>query len=351
MRKFIHIDMDCFFAAIEMRDDPFLKEKPIAIGGSIEERGVISTANYVARKFGIHSAMSTAKALKLCPQLKVIPPRMNIYEEVSLQVNEIFSRYTDLIEPLSLDEAYLDVTECRSCHGSATLIAQKIRQSIFEELKLTASAGIAPVKFLAKIASDMNKPNGQFVITPEQVDQFVLSLPLRKIPGVGPKTEKRLSDMGLKICADVRQYDFGAFIKELGKFGLMIWQRCHGLDDNSICADVPRKSVGVEITLPKDIHIWEECEAIIEQLYPELIRRLEKYNSELKISRQGVKFKFDDFHLTTHEHIYPVLDLGDLLFIARNTWDSRRKGRGVRLVGIHVTLLDPQLERQLVFEW
>nr|BET98704.1 DNA polymerase IV [Xenorhabdus sp. TCT-1] len=351
MRKFIHVDMDCFFAAIEMRDDPSLKEKPIAIGGSIEERGVISTANYVARKFGIHSAMSTVKALKLCPQLKVIPPRMHIYEEVSLQVNEIFSRYTDLIEPLSLDEAYLDVTDCRSHHGSATLIALQIRKLIFQELKLTASAGIAPVKFLAKIASDMNKPDGQFVIVPEQVEQFILSLPIRKIPGVGPKTEKRLLDMGLKTCADVRQYDFSAFIREFGKFGFMIWQRCHGLDENFICADIPRKSVGVEITLPKDIYTWEKCKAIIEQLYPELIKRLEKYNSKLKISRQGIKFKFDDFHLTTHEHIYPVLDLDDLLFIANNVWDSRRKGRGVRLVGIHVTLLDPELERQLIFEW
>ncbi|CDL86181.1 DNA polymerase IV [Xenorhabdus cabanillasii] len=351
MRKFIHIDMDCFFAAIEMRDDPFLKEIPIAIGGSIEERGVISTANYVARKFGIHSAMSTARACKLCPPLKIIPPRMQLYEEVSLQVHEIFSRYTDLIEPLSLDEAYLDVTNCHSCYGSATLIAQKIRKSIFEELNLTASAGIAPIKYLSKIASDLNKPNGQFVITPEEVDQFVLALPLRKIPGIGPKTEKRLLDMGLKTCGDVRQYDFGTFIKEFGKFGLMIWERCHGLDDNSICVDMPRKSVGVEITLPKDIYTWAECKAIIEQLYPELIKRLEKYSTELKISRQGIKFKFDDFYLTTHEHMYPILDLGDLLFIARDTWNSRREGRGVRLVGIHVTLLDPQLERQLVFEW
>ncbi|MGV7962574.1 DNA polymerase IV [Photorhabdus tasmaniensis] len=351
MRKFIHVDMDCFFAAIEMRDNPSLRNIPIAIGGSIESRGVICTANYPARQFGVHSAMSTARALKLCPQLKVIPPRMEIYEEISLYINQIFSYYTNLIEPLSLDEAYLDVTNCHYCYGSATLIAQEIRQSIFDELQLTASAGVAPVKFLSKIASDLNKPNGQFVITPEQVDTFVSSLPLRKIPGIGPKTEKRLLEMGLKSCADVRQYSFAAFIKEFGKFGLMIWQRCHGFDDSVVCTESPRKSIGVEMTLPKDIHEWEECKTIIEHLFPELTRRLKKCNPDLRISRQGVKFKFDDFHLTTHEHIHLVLDLKDLLVIAQNAWESRREGRSVRLVGLHVALQDPQFERQLVFEW
>ncbi|SQA97284.1 DNA polymerase IV [Cedecea neteri] len=182
MRKIIHVDMDCFFAAVEMRDNPALRDIPLAIGGSAQRRGVISTANYPARKYGVRSAMSTAMALKLCPHLTLLPGRFDAYKEASNHIREIFSRYTPLIEPLSLDEAYLDVTHCDRCQGSATLIAREIRQAISDELNLTASAGIAPIKFLAKIASDLNKPNGQYVITPEQVPDFLATLPLGKIP-------------------------------------------------------------------------------------------------------------------------------------------------------------------------
>ncbi|PVF11761.1 DNA polymerase IV, partial [Yersinia pestis] len=183
MRKIIHVDMDCFFAAVEMRDDPRLRDIPLAIGGSKERRGVISTANYPARRYGVRSAMPTAMAFKLCPQLTLLPGRMAAYKEASQHIREIFARYTPLIEPLSLDEAYLDVSDSLACGGSATLIAQEIRQSIASELNLTASAGIAPIKFLAKIASELNKPNGQYVITPNQIQPFLQDLPLSKIPG------------------------------------------------------------------------------------------------------------------------------------------------------------------------
>ncbi|CDL81571.1 DNA polymerase IV [Xenorhabdus szentirmaii] len=351
MRKIIHIDMDCFFAAIEMRDNPSLRNIPIAVGGSADRRGVISTANYHARRFGVHSAMSTAMALKLCPQLKVIQGQMALYKEVSQHIRHIFSRYTDLIEPLSLDEAYLDVTDCRHCHGSATLIAQEIRQVIFDELQLTASAGVAPIRFLAKIASDINKPNGQYVIAPENVDAFVKTLALRKIPGVGKVTAKRLSDMGLETCSDVQHYDKLALIKNLGKFGLVLWERCHGIDERQITPERLRKSVGVEKTLAQDIHEWSDCVALIEELYPELEKRLEKVKPDLRIARQGIKLKFDDFQLTTQEHVHPLLDKSDLLLIAKQAWETRREGRGVRLVGLHVTLQSPQLERQLLLEW
>ncbi|VEI43237.1 DNA polymerase IV [Citrobacter youngae] len=204
MRKIIHVDMDCFFAAVEMRDNPALRDIPIAIGGSRERRGVISTANYPARKFGVRSAMPTGMALKLCPHLTLLPGRYEAYKEASRQIQAIFSRYTSLIEPLSLDEAYLDVTDSIHCHGSATLIAQEIRQTIFNELQLTASAGIAPVKFLAKIASDLNKPNGQYVITPADVPEFLKTLPLGKIPGVGKVSAAKLESMGLRTCEDVQ---------------------------------------------------------------------------------------------------------------------------------------------------
>ena len=349
MRKIIHVDMDCFFAAVEMRDNPALRDIPLAIGGSRERRGVISTANYPARKFGVRSAMPTATALKLCPHLTLLPGRFDAYKEASAQIRDIFSRYTSLIEPLSLDEAYLDVTDSVHCHGSATLMAQQIRATIYNETGLTASAGIAPVKFLAKIASDLNKPNGQYVITPDAVPDFLKTLPLSKIPGVGKVSAGKLETMGLRTCEDVQNSDLAQLLKRFGKFGRVLWERSQGIDEREISSERQRKSVGVERTLAEDIHEWAQCEAIIEQqLYPELERRLRNVKPDLLIARQGVKLKFNDFQQTTQEHVWPKLNKDDLVATARKTWDERRGGRGVRLVGLHVTLLDPQIERQLL---
>lgn len=348
MRKIIHIDMDCFFAAVEMRDNPALRDIPIAIGGSRVQRGVISTANYPARKFGVRSAMPTGMALKLCPHLTLLPGRFEAYREASHHIREIFSRYTSLIEPLSLDEAYLDVSDSPHCHGSATLMAQEIRQTIFKELALTASAGVAPVKFLAKIASDLNKPDGQFVLTPAEVPVFLKTLPLSKIPGVGKVSAAKLESMGLRTCEDVQNSDLAMLLKRFGKFGRILWERSQGIDEREIHNDRQRKSIGVERTLEEDIHEWSDCEAIIERLYPELERRLAKVKPDLLIARQGVKLKFNDFQLTTQEHVWPKLNKDDLIATAQKSWHERRAGRGVRLVGLHVTLLDPQLERQLL---
>lgn len=348
MRKIIHVDMDCFFAAVEMRDNPSLRDIPIAIGGSEKQRGVISTANYPARKFGVHSAMSTAMALKLCPHLTVIRGRYDAYKEASSHIRDIFSRYTALIEPLSLDEAYLDVTDSQHCHGSATLIAREIRETIQQELNLTASAGIAPIKFLAKIASDINKPDGQFVITPQQMPDFLLALPLAKIPGVGKVTARKLEEMGLNTCADVQKTDLVTLLRRFGKFGRVLWERSNGIDDREVITTRERKSLGVERTLSQDIHSWEACLEIIDLLYDELARRLDNIKPDRQIARQGVKLKFTDFQQTTQEHVWPVLNKDDLIAVARSTWDERRAGRGVRLVGLHVTLLDPQMERQLL---
>ena len=348
MRKIIHIDMDCFFAAVEMRDNPALRDIPIAIGGSRVQRGVISTANYPARKFGVRSAMPTGMALKLCPHLTLLPGRFEAYREASHHIREIFSRYTSLIEPLSLDEAYLDVSDSPHCHGSATLMAQEIRQTIFKELALTASAGVAPVKFLAKIASDLNKPDGQFVLTPAEVPAFLKTLPLSKIPGVGKVSVAKLESMGLRTCEDVQNSDLAMLLKRFGKFGRILWERSQGIDEREIHNDRQRKSIGVERTLEEDIHEWSDCEAIIERLYPELERRLAKVKPDLLIARQGVKLKFNDFQLTTQDHVWPKLNKDDLIATAQKSWHERRAGRGVRLVGLHVTLLDPQLERQLL---
>ena len=348
MRKIIHIDMDCFYAAVEMRDNPQLRDIPVAIGGSAKQRGVISTANYPARKYGVHSAMSTAMALKLCPHLTLLPGRFDAYKAASKHIREIFSRYTSLIEPLSLDEAYLDVTDCIQCKGSATLIAREIRQTIFNELNLTASAGVAPVKFLAKIASDLNKPNGQYVITPEEVPAFLTILPLGKIPGVGQVTVKKLAALGLYTGADIQQADLAMLLKRFGKLGRVLRERCMGIDDRRVNNNRLRKSIGVERTLADDIHDWSECEPIIEKLYTELEYRLGKARPDLRIARQGVKLKFSDFQLTTQEHNWPELNKEELLHQAYTLWQQRRGERGVRLVGLQVTLLDPQLERQLV---
>lgn len=351
MRKIIHVDMDCFYAAVEMRDAPELRALPLAIGGGQNERGVISTANYLAREFGVRSAMPTATALKLCPQLKLLPGRFAVYRQVSRQLQEIFHRFTPLVEPVSLDEAYLDVTDCQLFHGSATLIAQEIRRLIRDELDLTASAGIAPVKFLAKIASDINKPDGLYVISPNQVAPFIQQLPLKRIPGVGKVSSQKLADCGLFTCQDIQQTDLSSLLERFGKFGRRLWERSHGIDSAHIDSVRQRKSVGVEKTLHHDIYEWDQCLDVIEKLYPELKRRLRQAQPELRIARQGVKMKFTDFQQTTQEHIWSELDKNDLIAIARQIFEERRRGRGVRLIGLHLTLLDPLVASQLMFEF
>ena len=336
-RKIIHIDMDCFYAAVEMRDNPSLVNKPIAIGGSADRRGVISTCNYPARKFGVRSAMATAHALRLCPDLQLIPGRMEVYVEVSRQIREIFSRYTDKIEPLSLDEAYLDVSDSTLFHGSATLIAEDIRRTIKQETGLTASAGVAPCKFVAKVASDENKPDGLCVISPDNLDAFVLNLSLGKIPGVGKVTLEKLHHMGLYRCEDVRKYPYDRLVKRFGKFGPVLWNRSHGIDDRDLSVGRERKSVGVERTLATDIVTTEECEEVIEKLLPKLHERLKKASPNGRIRTQGVKIKFNDFRQTTVEHRQNEVDdkyFHQLLHEAL----GRRDNRNIRLIGLHVGL-------------
>ena len=348
MRKIIHIDMDCFYAAVEMRDNPELVNIPIAIGGSASRRGVISTCNYPARKFGVRSAMATAHALKLCPDLVLVPGRMNLYAEVSKQIRQIFQRYTDKIEPLSLDEAYLDVTDSTLFNGSATLIAKDIRRAIFDETQLTASAGVAPCKFVAKIASDENKPNGICVVTPDKLDDFVKALPLGKIPGVGKVTVEKLHHLGLYTCADVRKYPLQQLVKRFGKFGPVIWNRSHGIDERELSLSRERKSVGVERTLAEDITTQQQCVDMIDLLFPKLEERLEKSRPNKRITSQGVKLKFSDFQQTTVEHRSQQLDKGYFLELLEEAY-SRKGNRGIRLVGLHVGLPSNHDSIQITF--
>ena len=343
--------MDCFYAAVEMRDDPSLCELPLAIGGAKERRGVIATCNYVARKFGIRSAMATSQALKLCPHLVLLNGNMAKYRDVSLQIRDIFARFTDKIEPLSLDEAYLDVTQNTEFKGSATLIAQKIRENIATELKLTASAGVAPVKFIAKIASDINKPNGLFVVTPQEVDGFVKRLALGKIPGVGKVTLSKLNQLGLFCGEDVQQYDKNQFISHFGKFGQTLWQRCHGIDESTVNTERVRKSVGVERTLPKDIYTLDECMFVMQSLYDELALRLKRVDNKMQINRQGVKIKFADFQQTTVEHRQYQYDPSHFPPLLQEAL-LRQQSRGIRLIGLSVGLTTKNdINQQLSFEW
>ena len=225
-RKVIHCDCDCFYAAVEMRDDPRLRGRPLAVGGRAETRGVIATCNYEARAFGVHSAMPTARALQLCPHLILLPPDFERYREASRRILAIYRDYTALVEPLSLDEAYLDVSGVDRCRGSASLMAQEIRARIHDEVGITASAGIAPNKFIAKVASDWNKPDGQFVVRPQDVDAFVAALPVKKIFGVGKVTAARLNRLGVNTCGDLRAWSVADLTHEFGSFGASLHHLC-----------------------------------------------------------------------------------------------------------------------------
>ena len=338
IHKIIHIDADCFYAAVEVRDNPALKGLPIAVGGSAQRRGVIATASYEARKFGVHSAMASATAINRCPQLVLIPGRMSAYREASRQMRAIFSDYTDLIEPLSLDEAFLDVSDCRLCKGSATLIAQEIRQRISDTVGITVSAGIAPNKFLAKVASDWNKPNGQYVITPDKVDSFLTSLPVKKLWGVGKVTAKRLDKLGIKTCDDVRRYDIFQFVELFGNFGEHIHKLAHGIDNRAVVSEWRRKSVSVENTYAQDLPDLAACLQKIPELIIALNQRMERLDDYYRIQNSFLKMKFNDFSQTTVERSYCSPVEQDLSILCEEAW--QRGKIPVRLLGIGVRLND-----------
>lgn len=343
-KKVIHVDCDCFYAALEMRDFPQLRNKPVAVGGR-SSRSVIATCNYEARRYGVRSAMPTARALALCPNLVIQPARFDVYREVAGTIREIFYRYTDLVEPLSLDEAYLDVSESDWFAGSATLLAQHIRQEIFQETGITASAGVAPNKFLAKIASDWNKPDGLFVIPPAQVKPFVDKLPVQKISGVGQKFREKLNALGINTCSDVLNWPLPKLIDRFGKSGYWLHQRARGIDNRNIGASGERKSSGIERTYSKDLISDEDCFRALEQLFDGLNHR-RNFATEAPIKSLQVKVRFNDFMTTTVERRVSVsLESVRALFEK-----ARRKSeRPIRLLGISLRYDDPASETQLEF--
>lgn len=337
MRKIIHIDMDCFYAAIEMRDDPSLRDVPIAVGGRPDRRGVIATANYRARRYGVHSAMASARAIRLCPNLIIVPTRMRAYRHESTTIRDVFTDFTDIIEPLSLDEAYLDVTDCSIHHGSATLIASEIRRRIKEATDLTASAGVAPNKFLAKVASDIDKPDGLTVIAPGDVLDFVETLPVEAIPGVGKVTTRQLHRLGFRTCADLRAVSKQEMLRRFGKRGLRLYNLSRGIDDRPLRVERIPKSLSVENTYPEDLPDAEACIERIPELLESLLTRFERRDDPPPIGGLFVKVKFNDFRQTT-------LERSEYREPRQKTYEKlmrqaiARHDRPVRLLGIGLNL-------------
>jgi DNA polymerase-4 len=297
-RKIVHIDMDAFYASVEQRDDPQLRGKPVVVAWR-GNRSVVCAASYEARAFGVRSAMPAIRAERLCPQAIFIPPDFTRYRAVSRATREIFLRHTDLIEPLSLDEAYLDVTENKTNLPTATRVARAIRQQIRDELSLTASAGVASNKFLAKIASDWRKPDGLFVIQPEEAEAFLIPLPVGRIPGVGKVTEKNLEDLNIKTVADLRAQDLAALEARFGRYGLRLYQLARGIDNSPVVPDRPTKSISAEDTFPQDVPLSE--------LEPMILRLAEKVwtasRKETRIPRTVVlKLKTSEFAILTRSH-------------------------------------------------
>jgi len=338
MRKIIHCDCDCFYASVEIRDNKALQFLPVAVGGSSTGRGVITTCNYIARKYGVRSAMPTVTALRLCPKLILLPVNMQKYRIASNQIKAIFLEFTNKVESVSLDEAYLDVSDSEHFSGSASLLAKHIRERIYNEVGVTASAGVAPNKFLAKVASDINKPNGQYVIAPDSIANFISGLPLRRIPGVGKVLEKKLNQLGLTKCVDVQNYCVETLVKKIGSFGYTLYQRSYGKDNREVKERSIRKSVSVERTFPQDLDNIDNCFEKIYLLIESFQERLYKLQDSYFAKAYFVKIKFNDFSQTTLERSnINTLDVDIIKEMYMEAW--KRGSKPARLLGLGARLV------------
>jgi len=335
VRKIIHIDMDCFYAAIEERDNPALRGKPVGVGGS-SRRGVLTTANYEARKFGCHSAMPVFMALEKCPELLIVPTRFDVYKRDSQSIREIFHRFTELVEPLSLDEAFLDVTHNPE---PGTIIASRIRQMIRVETGLTASAGVAPNKLIAKIASDWKKPDGQFTVAPGRAADFMDELPLKKIPGVGGKMAEKLSALGAQTCGEYRAVDKFEWVRRIGGYGAELFERCWGRDERPVNPDSPRKSLSIENTFSENIGEMAVLDREMDSMLDKLENKLTTRHAERQVRSLVVKLKFADFQRTTAERANPEIDR-EIFKALLTEANSRSKGKQARLLGVGLRFQD-----------
>ena len=346
-RKIIHIDMDAFFAAVEQRDNPQFKGKPVIVGGQPDSRGVVATCSYEARQYGIHSAMPSSRAGKLCPHGIFVKPRIAAYREVSQQIHTVFCQYTDLIEPLSLDEAYLDVTESNCCQGSATLMAEEIRQKIFSSTQLTASAGISYNKFLAKIASDMNKPNGQYIVKPGEGEAFVDKLKIGKFYGVGKVTEAKMQSMGIQTGADLKSWSREKLQRIFGKSGDYYYSITRGMDDRPVSNSRVRKSYASESTFQQDMIEYKDMLDYLLGLAKQVLQVLKEKNTVAYTLT--IKVKYSDFQQVTRSKTFdePINDDASLLSCMAMLLDKTDVlTRKVRLLGVSFSNLTKDVMQQ-----
>ena len=346
-RKIIHLDMDCFYAAIEQRDHSELRGKPVGVGGARDRRGVLTTCSYEARPFGVRSAMPTFLALQKCPQLIVVPTRFDVYRNESRRIREIFGAFTEKVEPLSLDEAYLDISHLAF---DPAAVAFEIRERIFEQTGLTASAGIAATKLLAKIASDMNKPNGQCVVAPDKVAAFMESLPVRKLWGVGGVSSERLEKRGIRTCGQLQKLSRVDLHRLFGRFGLELYELCRGIDERPVEPHRPRKSLSTEQTYSQNLTTLPECERRLAILHSELMRDLVRAQDPRAIRKVFVKLKFSNFTRTTVECVATEPALPILNNLLEQGF-RRGNGLAVRLLGAGVRFAEESGETgQMAFE-
>lgn len=337
LRKIIHVDMDAFYASIEQRDNPAYRGIPIVVGGLPDQRGVVATASYEARIFGIHSAMSSRKAQQLCPHVVFVRPRFEVYKSVSNQIRAIFHRYTDIIEPLSLDEAYLDVSEDKLEIGSAIEIAKGIKEAIRSELNLTASAGVSTNKFVAKIASDMNKPNGLTFIGPSKIEAFIEALPIQKFHGIGKVTAKKMNSLQIYKGSDLKRLSKAHLINLFGKVGNFYYDIVRGIDDRPVQTFRELKSIGAEDTFARDLIEEQELIAELKIIAIRVARRLEV--KQVQGSTLTLKIKFADFRQITRNYTHPSpIDLDQLEVFAIDLLKAAPvEGKAVRLLGVTVS--------------
>lgn len=354
MKKIIHVDMDAFFAAVEQRDFPELRGKPVIVGGKPGGRGVVSTCSYEARTFGVRSAMPTNEAYRLCPHGIFVKARFEAYKEASDSVRSIFFEYTDLVEPLSLDEAYLDVTENYKENPSATLIAEEIRAQIYKETELTASAGVAPNKFLAKIASDYHKPNGLTVITPDKVAEFVEQLDIKKFFGVGRATQKKMHALGIKKGADLKQWTEIDLVKAFGKAGRYYYKIARGIDHRAVKPHRTRKSYGKERTFSEDVGDLDWVHNFLDDLAKQISEGMRKIPTAGKTITLKVRYKNFDTITRSHSLAHHTNNAVEISTIAKQLLEQTEAGtREIRLLGIslsNLNLIEKKYWEQLELE-
>ncbi len=334
MRKIIHIDMDAFFASVEQRDNPTLRAMAVAVGGQPDKRGVVAAASYEARQFGIHSAMPMATAARLCPGLVIIKPRIAHYRRVAEQIRRIFARFTDKIEPLSIDEAYLDVTENRDFQGSAALLARHILDTIFQETQLTASAGVSYCKFLAKYASNVNKPNGIFTITPQQAQSVIDQLAVEKFHGIGPATQKKLNQLGIYDGKQLKQANLSLLKQHLGKSAEFYYQLAHGIDNREIRTSRIRKSIGTETTFNIDLSTQAQMLSALQPLLNTAWQSVKKHHVlPMTIT---LKIKYHDFslHSKSYTQSTPIDSKASAALIVSRLLQQVNPKHKVRLLGV-----------------